>query len=152
MKIIFATDNKPWSFLIRWFTWSRYSHVAIVNRQKVIEATLLHGVRVAPLQEFLDKYKENILICDVPKANVKKAWAFATQQLNKPYDLKAVFGLVFRKRWTDDKKWFCSELATVALYNGGATIIRKEAYRVTPEDLLNSPLVKPIEKKKEKIE
>ena len=149
MKIIFATDNKPWSVFIRWFTWSRYSHVALVNRKNVIEATLLHGVKITSLDEFLTKYKKNILICDVPKANVKKVWAFAVQQLNKSYDLKAIFGLVLRRKWTDDKKWFCSELVTVALYNGGATIIRKDAYRVTPEDLLNSPLVKPLEEKKE---
>ena len=140
MKIVFATNNKIGSLFIRWFTWSRYSHVALVWGSNVIEATLAHGVRVFPFRSFVKKYK-SVLLCNVKGVDEKKAVAFTLNQLNKPYDIKAIFGFVLRRKWTDAERWFCSELVAVALHEGGVTLIKKEAHRVTPEDLLCSPLV-----------
>jgi uncharacterized protein YycO len=149
MNVIFATDKKIWSVFIRWFTWSKYSHVALVNGDKVIEATLAHGVRMTSLDNFLSRYKKT-LMCDVTVVDEEKAWNFALKQICKPYDISAIIGLALRRKWTNDDKWFCSELVVASLYQGGVTLIRKDTYRVTPEDILNSPLVKIVEQQKEK--
>lgn len=141
MNIIFVTDNKLGSIFIRWFTWSNYSHVALMKGDTIIEATLKHGVVVKPLQDFMKKYKRK-LICEVEGVDEEKAWNFALDQCNKPYDVKAIFGFLLRRNWTDDNSWFCSELVAASLLKGGVSIVRKDASRVTPEDILNSPLVK----------
>lgn len=141
MKIVFVTDNKPWSVFIRWFTWSSYSHVALMKEDSIIEATLKHGVVIRPFHEFIKKYKTK-LICEIEDIDEKKAWSFALDQCHKSYDIGAIFGFIFRRNWTDDDSWFCSELVAASLLKGGVIIGRKDASRVTPEDILNSPLVK----------
>lgn len=141
MRIVFVTDNMPWSIIIRWFTWSKYSHVGLLfSDNEVIDATLRKGVSKKTLEEYKKKYK-NIKTCSVPNVNEFETRVFAEKQLGKPYDWKALFGMLIRRKWTDENSWFCSELVAVALHKGGVTIIKKEASRVTPEDLLNSPLI-----------
>jgi uncharacterized protein YycO len=143
MRIVLCTNQNIGSIFTRWFTWSEYSHCALVFDGKVIEATFWHGVTVTPLSEFLLRYKK-ILFCEVPGVDEYKAGTWALKQAGKPYDYKAVFGLFVKRDWTNDQAWFCSELVAVALHEGGITLLRKSASRVTPEDILNSPLVNPL--------
>lgn len=143
MYLIFVTNNNPGSWFIRWFTRSEYSHVVLVYNNEVIEATFWHGVHKQSLDVILKSYKK-ILFREVENVDSAKAWSFAESQIGKPYDWLSLLGMFFRHRWTSTKAWFCSELVACALFEGGVTIIRKEANRVTPENLLNSPLIKPI--------
>lgn len=145
MKIVFCTNQNIGSIFTRWWTWSEYSHCGLVFDGKVIEATFWHGVTITPLAEFMGRYKK-ILFCEVPNTDEVKAGEWALKQVGKPYDYKAVFALFIKRKWTCDTSWFCSELVAVSIYEGGVTLFRKEASRVTPEDILNSPLVYPIDK------
>jgi uncharacterized protein YycO len=142
MKLLFATDNNIGSILTRWWLFSKYSHVAISKDGQVIEATFWHGVRQVPEEDFIKKYKE-VLHCHVNNVDDEKAWKFASEQVGKPYDYTALFGLLFRKNWQEPDSYFCSELVACALIAGGIEVIRRESPRVTPQDLLNSFLVIP---------
>ena len=141
MRVIFVTDNWPWSNFIRWFTWSKYSHVGLLfSDDKIVDTTLRKGVSEKTLEHYLTRYK-NVKICEVPNVDEAKVKEFAYSQIGKKYDWTAIVGFVARRDWTKEDNWFCSELVAVALHKGGVTVIRKEASRVTPEDILNSPLL-----------
>lgn len=142
MTIIFCTDNMPWSIFIRWFCWSNYHHCGLVKDNEVIHASFRHGIIKQNLYSFCSKYKK-IKFCHVDNVNQEKAWNWALKQVGKNYDWKALFGLLLRKNFYDDNKYFCSELIECAIYQGGVELIRKEASRVTPQNLLDSPLVIP---------
>lgn len=146
MYVAFCTNNKIHSFFIRWFTQSRYSHVALVKNNEVIDATFRYGVKKRQLLDLKTSYSL-IEFREVPNLDEEKAWKFAENQIGKPYDWLSILGIFFRRKWTSDISWFCSELIACSLFEGGVTVIRKQANRVTPENLLNSPLIKPIGEK-----
>ena len=139
MKIIFCSSNTIGSKLIRMVTWSKHSHVALVNGDEVIEATY-PKVKVTPLNEILSKHT-NCVIVDIP-CDDNKAIEAAKSQIGKPYDLKGMLGLAFNHDWQDDGQWWCSELVAWALSQGDAKLFRDEVmHRITPQDLwkLNYP-------------
>ncbi len=140
MKIIFVTNNNIGSIVTRWFTWSTYSHVVLAYRDRVISADFFEGVKLYTTKDFLIKYKK-IQVAEVLNVDEDKAWQFALHQVGKPYDYLNILGIFFKRDWTNSETWMCSELTSVALHEGGVTLIKKSANRVTPEDLLNSPLV-----------
>lgn len=128
MKIIYGRNSMPLSWLIRLFTWSRWSHCGIVYGDDVIEATAKHGVIVTPIAEFKRRYK-TWAIAEMPSGD---DWLLlARNEVGKPYDWSAIFGLALRTGWDSDGKWFCSEL--IAHCSG---IFREDRVgRITPEDL-----------------
>ena len=146
MYVAFCTNNKIHSFFIRWFTQSCYSHVALVKNNEIIDATFRYGVKRRQLIDLKISYSI-IEFREVPNLDKEKAWKFAENQIGKPYDWLSLLGIFFRRKWTSDISWFCSELIACSLFEGGVTVIRKQANRVTPENLLNSPLIKPIGEK-----
>lgn len=135
VKVIFSRNYLPGSLLIRAFTWSRWSHCAIIDGDDVIESKIPQGVIRRPLREFIKNCSEyKIVTFQVESRDaVIKA---ANSQLGKPYDYFAVIGMVFRRDWQDKNRWFCSEFVVYALSEGGYTVFRKERLsRVTPEHL-----------------
>ena len=134
MRILFCTSRLPGAVLIRSITWSKWSHVALVDGDEVIEATW-PAVRIAPLAEVVAKHSGHIIVdlpCRLP-AEVIKA---ARTQVGKPYDLTALFGLLVHRDWQEDDAWFCSELVAWAFDATGQPLFRPEAMRrITPEHL-----------------
>lgn len=135
MRIVFARKNTLSSWLIRLFTWSRWSHVAIVDRAVAIESTFWgHGVRMRPLQDLIADHTW----CEFGEVSLPDETAgigFAYAQLGKPYDWTAIFGFVLRENWADDAKWFCSELVEASIKAGGFTRFREDLSRITPRDV-----------------
>lgn len=129
MKVIFARNNKPISLLIRLVTWSRWSHCAVVDGNHVIEAKGGCGVVATSLNAFKERYTD-YAIADIPVIDSEaKAIERAAAELGKGYDLKALFGILFRTGWECNESWFCSE--HVAHASG---IFRAERIsRITPE-------------------
>lgn len=99
IKVIFARNKKPISLLIRSVTWSRWSHCAVVDGDMVIEAKGGCGVVVTTLKLFLSRYTDyafaDLPVADSPELAIERARA----ELGKPYDLKALFGIMFRTGW-----------------------------------------------------
>lgn len=62
---------------------------------------------------------------------------FLRDQLDKSYDLSAIFGMIVHRNWRDPSRWFCSELVA-----GGFCACKKfpehlavDLDRITPRDM-----------------
>jgi uncharacterized protein YycO len=134
MRLLFCTSRKPGSLLIRAFTWSAWSHVALVDGDEVIEA-VWPRVRVAPLQEVLAAHSSHAFV-DLPGRAADKILQAARAQVGKPYDWTALIGIVLRRDWQEGDSWFCSELVSWAFAQGGSPIFRTDVmHRITPQHL-----------------
>ena len=132
MQVIFCASRKIGAMAIRAVTWSKWSHVAIVDGDEVIEATW-PAVRVAPLAEAIAVHSAHVVVdlpCHAPNAVIKAA----RSQVGKPYDLTALFGMLMHRDWQEEDRWFCSELVAWAFAKGGSPLFRADAlHRVTPQ-------------------
>ena len=140
IRIEFVATNDIPAKIIQAFTWSWCDHVQFV---------LDGGVRVGAMPGA----GVELGLPPPPTARTEiyevKAPAeviyFAVAQVGKPYDWDALLGMPFRKDWRDPSKWFCSELVTAAFEAGGHPILRSDHVdRVTPRDVLMSPLLKRV--------
>lgn len=134
MQVVFCASRKIGSLAIRSVTWSKWSHVAIVDGDHVIEAVWPH-VRRRPLPELLAEHSRHAVV-DLPCRSSAAAIAAARSQIGKPYDLTALFGLLMHRDWQEADRWFCSELVAWTFDQAGSPLFRPEAmHRITPEHL-----------------
>lgn len=72
------------------------------------------------------------------------AFAFAKQQLGKPYDWGGVFGFMAPNRnWQQDDKWFCSELVAATALAGKTNLLNRNSSRIVPGVLELCPFLIP---------
>lgn len=134
MKLLFCTSDLPGSVLIRAITWSKWSHVAIVDGDDVIEA-VWPRVRISRLADVLAKHPSYVLVDVETPFNLAIIKA-ARSQVFKPYDFTALFGILAHRDWEQSDAWFCSELVSWAFGQGGLSLFREDAlHRITPQDL-----------------
>lgn len=135
MRIIFATRRKyiP-AMLLRIFTLSKFSHMAVLlDDNTVIEAAAFKGVVRGSFENFTKIY-DRVIIQDLPLPNEEAAISFLLEQIGKPYDWTAIFGIVFRNgKWTDPDSWFCSELVEAAVKAGGLDRFKEDISRIIPQ-------------------
>ncbi|MEW6612718.1 MAG: YiiX/YebB-like N1pC/P60 family cysteine hydrolase [Pseudomonadota bacterium] len=135
VQLLFTRRRHPGSALIRVATWSRWSHVALVDGDEVIEAAAPHGVRRASVGAAIDRAARCALV-ELPARDPAAVLAAAASQLGKPYDWTAVLGLGLRRDWQEEDAWFCSELVAWAFQHAGEPLFRAEVLRrVTPQHL-----------------
>jgi uncharacterized protein YycO len=80
------------------------------------------------------------VVCTEDQA--EKVYAFARAQIDKPYNWIGILGFAIRRDFPSIKRWFCSELITASFEAAGIHLVAvKQFDRVTPEMILNSPLV-----------
>lgn len=135
IRLVFSNSKLPLSHIIRWVTWSDWSHVAIlVDDNLVIESTLSHGgVKVCSLDEFKSRASE-WAIFDIECKNPEGVVAAALSQVGKPYDWTGILGVGFHRDWQEDDAWWCSEFVLWAFDESGDPKIKKEAIRrATPQ-------------------
>lgn len=135
MLIHFVRDNSLVSRVIRFFTLSEFSHVAIQISSDIWEATMMEGVTRTTLAEFRDKY---------PVTVTRKIWVdtacatgFLNRQVRKKYDWGGLFGFIAQRDWQNQQAWFCSELAAGVIKHCGNSARKLRVDRVTPRDLFN---------------
>lgn len=120
--------------LIRLFTWSPYSHVAVVAPDgRRIEAVEFQGVIDSRRyrHERVDVYT-----MELPYELERKFFNAVESQIGKPYDYGAILGFLGRQNWQAPNKWFCSELIAWGFQKIGRQVVNtKNAWRVTPRDL-----------------
>lgn len=135
ISLLFSTTSNPFSALIRAATWSRWSHVSVVDGSSVIEAAAIYGVRRVSLMEAIDRDKDWALVkfpCTDPVAVI----AAAASQIGKPYDYTAILGLGLHRDWQEDDSWFCSELVAWGFNAAGQPLFRSDCMRrITPQHL-----------------
>lgn len=135
VRLLFSTTGNPFSWAIRAFTWSRWSHVSIVDGDEVIEAVAIHGVRRAALLQRLDDAVDHAF-ADLQCVDPEIVIAAAESQIGKPYDYTAVAGMGLHRDWQEMDSWFCSELIAWAFEEGKSGLFRPGSlHRVSPEHL-----------------
>lgn len=141
IRLLFSTSSHPLSAVIRAVTWSRWSHVAIVDGETVIEATATHGVCRTRTWEAIARsthYAFVDLPCDDPAAVI----AAAAGEIGKPYDFSGVAGLGLHRDWQQNDAWFCSELVAWSFAQAGFPLLRADVMRrVSPQHLWMLPPV-----------
>jgi uncharacterized protein YycO len=136
MRVIYSRRNTLPSALIRWMTWSRWSHVSVaVSETMVIDARAIGGVRYRSLEELTNKASRFEFV-DLALPDEAAAMQFLRAQVGRRYDWGMVLGVVWRSsRWHDNARWACSELVAAAIEAGRLALFRREAWRITPEHL-----------------
>lgn len=132
IPVIYARGGKLTSWLIRLFTWSQWSHVAVVTESggHVIESVGGRGVIYTPITEFRARYK-TYQEAELPVASAVDAYKLLHAELAKPYDMTAIYSMILRRDWDETDSWFCSELVAYA-----SQLFRHDSVkRVTPEHL-----------------
>ncbi len=135
MKLLIASGNSISSILIKMFTFSKWSHTAVMfDHLTVIDVTYRTGVRRITYEEFKSEYPD-VYEIEVFLPREEAALTFALDQLGKKYDYTAILGILFRnRRWESDENWFCSELSETVCVYGGKRRIRTEASGVLPRE------------------
>jgi len=135
VTLIFARGGSIGGWLIRLLTWSRWSHVALVDGNTVIEARAFAGVVETPLAEFKQRYGDTEMVRLNHPDPLGMVHA-VRGQLGKPYDYWAIAGFLFHRDWQRSHAWFCSELVAWASEDAGRPLFRRNALnRVTQEHL-----------------
>jgi len=132
----FSTTKGIGSRVIRWATWSPYSHVDLVQDDgRLLGATTCHGVAI--------RDPEPTSACARFQVSAPvDVIAAARSQIGRPYDWPGIFGWGFRRNWQELDSWFCSELIAWAFQEAGHPLLRADrSWRITPRDLLLSPML-----------
>jgi hypothetical protein len=127
-KIIFGSNNKPFSVIIKIFTLSNWCHCGIIDGDYVIDSTLATGVRRITLEEWKTHYSKYEIV-EMPIKNLNTSLKWARAEVGKKYDMLGILSLAVRKNYEERDKWFCSEL--VAEYLG----IQYKVWRLSPQFL-----------------
>lgn len=100
--------------VIRWWTKSRYSHVAIISEGTCFEADAWKGWVIV---RSWDKWynPENWDLVDVEVVDIGRVWHFLLGQRGKRYDYPGVLGFLLPWRPQIQGWWYCSEHAATAL-------------------------------------
>lgn len=135
------------SRVIRWATWSPYSHVAWIDDDNgdVYEAwgkgvvragnLLANHTNGTPIEVFTVAGETHERRCLIRYA--------MAGELGKPYDFRGVLGFVSRRAQAQSQdRWFCSELVFHAYRQAGIDLLsRIPAFKVTPGLLSYSPML-----------
>lgn len=132
------------SRLIRFRTWSEYSHIAEINEKtgEVIEAW--HKGGVVRRSDYHEGHTPGTVIelFDVDTTKVRKrcVWVDLTCEIGKDYDFDGILGFIIRRTRHNTEKWFCSELVFAKYQQRGINLLaRVKPHKVSPGLLVMSP-------------
>ena len=135
MRVLLCTSKLPGAAIIRWLTGSRWSHCALVNSMGYAVEAKWPRVRLTHMDSIANSHTKSVVI-DIPCSDETAAWAWATAQVGKPYDLTALVGWLSGRDWQEEDSWFCSELVAQAFAQAGSPLFRDGTLsRVTPQNL-----------------
>lgn len=139
IRLQFSTTKRAGSAVIRWFTWSDFSHVEFVlDDGWLLGAEPDGGVQVRPPE--CARVGAVRFRVRAPRRVLDRALS----QVGRPYDWLGVLGFGVRRDWAADDSWFCSEFVAWAFQAAGSPLLRAEhVHRLTPRDLLLSPRLVP---------
>lgn len=123
--VLCTREGSVGALLLRRYMNCPFSHSAIIDHRTgiVYDSTLSHGgVRRWDVDDFFSMYPvHEIRPLDVPAENELAADLWLQAQVGKPYDWTALAGIFFRRDWSEDDSWFCSELSETFRYLFAAT-------------------------------
>jgi len=133
------------SRLIRWRTWSDYSHAAWVFPDGSVIEAWKGGVTHAPsiLSAHASDTEVHLFALDL---TIEQRWAiqdFLIAQIGKPYDYAGILGFLAAAKTENPDRWFCSELLFSAVKQARINLLaRIPAWKVYPGLLALSPLLR----------
>ena len=138
VRLIFTKQPTIASTLIRYLTWSRWSHVGIVTAENtLVESMIGTGVREIP-QRAATSTPARSRSSTIPARSPRRL-SKPSAQIGRPYDLGAIIGFLGRRNWQKDDAWFCSELVAKAFGDAGYPLFRSDRiHRVTPGASMDS--------------
>lgn len=146
----FSGSSNIVGMAIKLYTWSRYSHVETVvdhptKGRMLFGALPFSGVGYRPTDATDGEFVEEYIVDTTPFLKHCYVEKLISQQ-GKPYDYTALAGILIHRDWgTNESSWFCSELIAWAMKESGIKFLRTEhKNRITPEELLLSPLLRRI--------
>jgi uncharacterized protein YycO len=152
MYLLFSDSPGIGPLVIKWFTRSKWSHVDIVldsdlnNPDAVLIGALAKtGVTKYKLKERLAHAKRAKAVkINVTPTMAEPALEWLEAQVGKDYDWGAIFFAIgLNRNWQSEENWFCSELGGTFADKCGMPVVDAEVYyRVTPQDIYNSPFPK----------
>ncbi len=142
VRLAFYRGTGLTGWAIRTVTWSDYDHVALL----LPDGSVLDVEPGAGVSEHATvRVADAVFAVDAPDSACDHAVAFAMQQIGKPYDWTAVIGIGLHRDWRQTDSFFCSELVALAFENAGCPLLHaNHVNRVTPGDLLMSPLLRAV--------
>jgi len=140
LRMIFTNSKKPAAPLIRFVTWSDFSHVAVMIDEDTIVHADFKGVRIEPVKDLQARSKNWMIVeyeCDNPQEMIDACLS----QVGKPYDFSGLVGIILRDvNIQDDSRWWCSELP---MYGSAVakwpTFNVEFIHRLTPQHWLMLP-------------
>ena len=155
MKTIYVAFYKGKSFwpsrLIRWITWSDYSHVAVQfpDENGVVYEAWASGIRcVASLSaQHQPGTSVDIFTIEVDQTSYDLIIQALQSKLGNPYDWTGVFRFFAIARlfmskdptYSELVRWFCSEYVAWAFFQGFVRILNKPFWKQSPADQAASP-------------
>ena len=139
IRLRFAADGSLTSRIIRFFTWSKISHV-----DYVFDDNTYYGAMPPTGVNFNTEKFSHVEYYEIEVNDKRIIEHFLLSQKHKKYDWLAIFSIPFRKSWQQETKWICSELITVAI-ELDTKLFNETPSRITPRDLYIHPLLKRVE-------
>lgn len=140
LRIIFTNSFLPLSPLIRFVTWSKFSHMAIVINDEWVMHSDFNGVHIEPLNN-LKKRSKNWMIVEYECNNSQNIIDACLTLLGSEYDYGALVGIAFRRiELQDESKYVCSEFPEAGCFKAGQAFFNTEySSRITPQHWLMLP-------------
>lgn len=138
----FVTTSGWESHLIRFATWSEFSHVDFVlNDGRLLGAHYNGGVAIREpnYERFTRVARYEVRGFTNEQCHAMRTFLYA--QIGKPYDWQAILGFGIRRDWHNPDAWMCSEYAEATLEIGGRPAQNKPRNRVTPQNEVESPIM-----------
>lgn len=142
----------PVSRVIRFMTWSDYSHASWVSPDGGYEVeSWIYGVQLEPGLGSNHTPGTVVDLFRVRDLTIEQEYlveGFLREQVDKKYDWAGLFNFITRKPQSPDEqdKWFCSELIFAAHASAGIRLLRDIPYwKVSPGLLALSPLLEFVE-------
>lgn len=143
-----------YSSVIKWYSRSPYTHAEFCwplenpSPSQYLGAQPSGGVQVRPA-DYLGDAPFDTFAVEVTQDQARLMRLFLTAQIGKPYDFRAIAGMVFQwlDKGTKDAAWFCSELLFYTFSHIRKRLLNipeKQSDRVTPRDLGVSPVAEKV--------
>lgn len=142
IKLRFIEGTGPISRAIEFWTWSSWSHVDVMTPDGWLGARLIGGVQVRPWDYVTSYGKAEIWGISLDAETEARIMTYLYAQVGKPYDFGAIAGMLVRRDWKNDSKWFCSELVIASFAACGVYLLNTSMMnRISPRDLYMTPML-----------
>jgi hypothetical protein len=141
-RIRFITESDPISDLIRFVTFSEWSHVEIITETGTYIGAHADGGIEERAADYCKPNHERRYAIPVTDEQYATMMAYARSKIGTPYNFKDIVGLMLHHRMTEVKRSICSQFVEDVGVSAKFLFLNVEPdfdYLITPETLHLSP-------------